>query len=154
LGYLAFNQMNNHPLLRNQRHPILRTHRGKSLLVATVLGLGVLVSWASAQAQRVIPTVGLYKASGRTKPANYTVQGQVKRRGGRKVISSQVTDTCHGFATFAPTVISRASGGAPVFSARVGNAAISGRWTSSTRIKGSVHTPCAKAQEYVMKLTG
>ena|GEM_PF-5727472 len=132
----------------------MRIHRAKPLVAATVLALGILAPWATAQSQSVIPAVGSYKASGRNKPPDYTVRGQVKRKGGRKVISSQVTDTCGGFATFVPTAISRASNGAPMFSAQVGNAAINGHWTSPTRIKGRVHTPCAKAQEYVMKLTG
>jgi hypothetical protein len=154
LAYLAFNPMNTHLLLRNQSHPILRIARGKLLVLATILGLGILAPWATAQSQRVAPAVGSYKASGRNKPANYTVRAQVKRKGSRKVISSQVTDTCGGFATFVPTVISRAANGVPMFSAQVGNAAISGHWTSSTRIKGRIHTPCAKAQEYVIKLTG
>lgn len=153
MAYLAFSPMNNHPLLRNPSHPILRIRRGKPLVLASILALGIFVPWASAGSQRVIPAVGSYRASGRDKPANYTVRGQVKRKGGRKVISSQVTDTCGGFATFVPTVISRAPNGVPVFSVQVGNAAISGRWTSSTRIKGRVHTPCAEAQAYVMKLT-
>jgi hypothetical protein len=154
LAYLAFSPMNNHPLLMNQSHPILRTDRSKPLVVATILALGILTPWAAAQSQRVIPAIGSYKASGQNKPPSYTVRGQVKRKGSRKVISSQVTDTCGGFATFVPTVISRAPNGTPMFSAQVGNAAINGHWTSSTRIKGKVRTPCAKAQEYVMKLKG
>jgi hypothetical protein len=64
-----------------------------------------------------------------------------------------VTDTCGGFATFVPTAISRAASGVPLFSAKVGGAAINGRWTNSTTIEGKVHTPCAGAQEYVMHLT-
>jgi hypothetical protein len=122
--------------------------------VVTALALAALTPWAAAQSKGVIPAVGSYKATGHAKPADYTVRAQVKRRGGRKLISSQVTDTCGGFATFVPTAISRAPNGVPVFSARVGDAAISGRWISSTKIKGNVRTPCARAQEYVMQLTG
>lgn len=146
--------MNNHLLLRNQIHPILRTSRGRTVALVPVVALAALTPWAAAQSKGVIPAVGSYRASGRTDPADYTVRAQVKRRGGRKVISSQVTDTCGGFATFVPTAISRSPDGVPAFSAQVGGAAISGRWTSSTRIEGKVHTPCAGAQEYVMHLTG
>lgn len=108
---------------------------------------------AAAQSRQLIPAVGSYKASGRTEPADYTVRAEVKRRGGRKLISSQVTDSCGGFATFVPTAISRSPNGVPKFSAQVGAAAISGRWTTPTTIEGRVHTPCADAQHYVMHLT-
>lgn len=141
--------MNNHLLLRNRTHPILRN----AAAIVAVLALAVLPPWAAAHSKRVIPAVGAYKASGRNKPANFTVRAQVKRKNGRKVISSQVTDTCGGFATFAPTAISRSPNGVPMFSAKVGAAGISGRWTTSTTIKGRVHTPCADAQQYVMHLT-
>jgi hypothetical protein len=105
-------------------------------------------------AQRVVPSIGSYKTSGRGDPPRYDVRAQVKRKAGRRAISAQVTDACGGFATFARVAISGISNGEPEFSARVGAAAISGRWTTSTRIEGSVKTPCAKRQDYVMVLRG
>ena len=124
------------------------------LAAISVIALTASTPWAGARSKPVVPALGSYRASGRTDPANYTVRAQVKRKGGRKVVSSQVADTCGGFATFAPTAIARADNGAPAFSAQVGAAAISGRWTSSTRIEGKVDTPCARPQDYVMHLTG
>lgn len=146
--------MNNHLLLRTPIHPILRTSRGAALALGFVLALAALTPWAAAQSKRIVPAVGAYGASGRTDPASYNVRAQVKLKGGRKVISSQVTDTCGGFATFVPTAISRTANGVPMFSAQVGAAAIGGRWTNSTTIEGRVHTPCARAQRYVMHLNG
>lgn len=132
------------------------------LLPPAVAALGLVSTFAltaatpgaGAHAARIIPAVGSYKASGRGDPPNYAVRAQVKRKAGRRIISAQVKDTCGGFATFTHTAIARASNGAPVFSARVGDAGISGRWTSSTRIEGKVKTPCATQQGYVMHLTG
>ncbi len=121
--------------------------------LSSVILLGAVTPVATAESARIVPTVGSYKASGRGDPPNYTVRAQVKRKAGRKVISVQVEDTCGGLATFALSAISRAAGGAPVFSAQVGAARARGRWTSSTRIEGVVKTPCAARQGYVMQLT-
>lgn len=143
--------MNKHPLLRNPTRPISRIGRSSALALIPVLALAGVTPGA-ARSKHVVPAVGAYKASGRTDPASYDVRAEVKRRGGRKVISAQVTDTCGGFATFVPTAISRGPDGAPTFSAQVGAAAIRGRWTTSSAIKGTVRTPCAKAQGYVMHL--
>jgi hypothetical protein len=118
------------------------------------LVLATSAPWAGAQSDGLIPATGSYRASGRADPPSYTVRAQVKRKAGRKVISAQVVDDCGGFATFAPSAIAHGSSGAPEFSARVGDATIRGRWIASTRIKGTVDTPCAKAQGYVMHLTG
>jgi hypothetical protein len=121
--------------------------------LASIVGLGAVTQSATAKGTRIVPAIGSYKAAGRGDPPRYAVRAQVKRKAGRKVISIQVEDTCRGFATFAPTAISRASGGAPVFSARVGAARVGGRWTSSTTIEGVVKTACATRQGYVMHLT-
>lgn len=124
-------------------------------IVAIGLVLLALASPATtAGAQRVVPSIGSYKASGRGDPPRYDVRAQVKRLAGRRVISAQVTDACGGFATFARVAVSGISSGEPAFAGRVGAAAISGRWTASTRIVGSVKTPCAKRQDYVMNLRG
>ena len=123
-------------------------------LLVSVLAMAATTPWAHAQAVRITPAVGSYKTSVATDPPNYAVRAQVKRKGGRRIVSAQVEDTCGGFATFAQTAITRASSGAPVFSARVGGAGISGRWISSTKIKGKVDTPCARPQDYVMHLSG
>lgn len=121
--------------------------------IALVL-LALALPAPTAGAQHVVPSIGSYKTSGRGDPPRYDVRAQVKRKSGRRVISAQLTDTCGGFATFARVAISGISKGEPEFSARVGAAAISGRWTTSTRVEGSVKTPCAKRQDYVMNLSG
>jgi hypothetical protein len=120
----------------------------------SALALAAATPEAGAHVARIIPAVGSYKASGRGDPPNYAIRAQVKSKAGRTIISAQVEDTCGGFVTIAYTAVARASSGAPVFSARVGGAGISGRWTSSTRIEGRVKTPCAARQDYVMHLTG
>ena len=112
--------------------------------------LVVLAAPATEAQARVVPAVGSYTASGRGDPPRYTVRAQAKRKAGGIIISAQVSDTCGGFATF-PRIKVTAKGG-PQFSANVGSAGISGRWTNPTTIKGSVKTPCAKRQDYVMHL--
>lgn len=101
----------------------------------------------------LVPAVGSYEAKGTGDPAAYDVHGQVKRKGARRILSIQVKDRCGGLATFANVAVSRGTAGAPAFSAQVGSARIDGRWTSSTRIRGTVKTPCANSQAYVMRLT-
>jgi hypothetical protein len=126
-------------------------------LAVAILAIAILaaaVPRMTVAASPIVPKVGTYKATGAGDPANYLVQAQVKRKGGRKVISAQVKDSCGGFATFVQAPIGRASNGTPTFSARVGAASIGGRWGSSTRIKGTVKTPCAARQEFVMHLVG
>jgi hypothetical protein len=118
------------------------------------LALATATAGAGVRAARIVPAVGSYKGAGRGDPPSYAIRAQVTRKGGRMLISAQVEDSCRGFATFAHTAIDRAANGASVFSARVGGAGISGHWASSTRIKGTVKTPCASRQEYVMHLTG
>jgi hypothetical protein len=117
-----------------------------------LLALALPAPTAGAQAQSVVPAVGSYRASGRGDPPRYTVRAAAKRKAGRTILSAQVSDTCGGFATF-PHVTVTAKGG-PEFSAKVGGAGINGRWTTPTTIKGSVKTPCAKRQDYVMHFTG
>jgi hypothetical protein len=114
--------------------------------------LGLLASVAAAGTQRVVPTVGSYTASGRGDPPRYTVRAQAKRRAGRTVLSAQVSDTCGGFATFPRIAVTAKSG--PKFSARVGSASIGGRWTDAKTITGTVKTPCAERQGYVLHLAG
>jgi len=114
----------------------------------------VATSGANAEEGRIVPAIGTYKSSGRGDPPSYGIRAQVKRRSGHQVISAQVTDTCGGFATFYRISIAGAGRGEPEFSARVGGATISGRWTASTTIRGSVKSPCAKRQDYVMRLSG
>ena len=123
-----------------------------ALLAMLILAAGAPRTGAAAGS--IVPKVGSYKATGVGDPASYLVRAQVKRKGGRKVISAQVKDSCGGFATFVQAAIGRASNGAPTFSARVGVASIGGRWSSSTRITGTVKTPCAARQEFVMHIVG
>jgi hypothetical protein len=130
-----------------------RRRRGLALLAFLALGSAAAVPAQSPAAVRIVPALGSYLASGKGDPATYSVRGQVKRAGGRRSISLQVRDTCGGLATFAGTAIVR-SGGAPAFSAQVGVARVSGRWVSSTRVVGSVKTPCGRAQGYSMRRTG
>jgi hypothetical protein len=122
-----------------------------ALTTALTLILAAATPGARAEAGRIVPTPGSYKASGRGDPPAYTVRAQVKSKAGQPILSAQIEDTCGGFAIAHP-VISRATNGAPVFTAKVGGASISGRWTSSTSIKGTVKTPCAARQAYVMHL--
>lgn len=124
------------------------------IALLAMLTLGAGAPRTAAAASSIVPKVGSYKATGAGDPAGYLVRAQVKRKGGRKVISAQVKDSCGGFATFVQVPIGRASNGAPIFSARVGVASIGGRWSSSTRITGTVKTPCAARQEFVMNLVG
>jgi hypothetical protein len=131
------------------RRPSLPAMAAIGLLLTLSLTAGIATG-----AARLVPTVGSYKASGRGDPPRYEVRAQVKRKAGHATLSAQVDDTCGGFATFAHVAIAANSKGAPEFSARVGGAAISGRWTAPTTIKGSVKSPCAKRQDYVMRLTG
>jgi hypothetical protein len=134
--------------------------RWLSSLLAVAIGVGCAlavsagVPESSVGAARIVPSIGSYLASGKGDPSSYLVRAQVKQKGGRKVISAQVKDTCGGFATFVQAAIEKGPGGVPVFSARAGVASISGRWASSTRITGTVKTPCAPRQEYVMHLSG
>jgi hypothetical protein len=127
--------------------------------LSTLIALGLIAALlpappaAAAKASRVVPTVGSYKASGRGDPPRYSVRAQAKRRSGRTTLSAQVSDSCGGFATFPRIAVSSGPKGS-TFSARVGAVAISGRWTTATRIEGSVKTPCARRQDYVMTLSG
>ena len=125
-----------------------------AIALLAMLTLSAGAPRTAAAASSIVPKVGSYKATGAGDPASYLVRAQVKRKGGRKVISAQVKDSCGGFATFVQAPIGRASNGAPTFSARVGVASIGGRWSSSTRITGTVKTPCAARQEFVMNLVG
>jgi hypothetical protein len=125
-----------------------------AIALVSTLALTTATPGAGAHAVRIIPAVGSYKASGRGDPPNYAVRAQVKRKAGRTIVSAQVSDTCGGFATIAHTAIVRTSSGVPVFSAQVGGAGLSGRWTSPTRLEGKVKTPCARRQGYVMHLAG
>jgi len=106
----------------------------------------------AAGTESIVPAVGSYRASGEGDPSRYAVEAQVKRRAGRRKISVQVRDTCGGFATFASLAIGRSRTGVPKFSSQIGGARVSGRWTSATRIAGTVQTPCAVRQEYAMRL--
>jgi hypothetical protein len=140
-------------VLSDRKSPALARPARPGPTAAICLVLLALASPAATDAaQRVVPSIGSYKTSGRGDPPRYDLRAQVKRKAGRRVISAQVTDACGGFATFAGVAVSGISNGEPEFSARVGVAAISGRWTSSTRIKGTVKTPCAKRQDYVLNL--
>jgi hypothetical protein len=120
-----------------------------ALSVALALALTPTAPRASAEAGRIVPASGSYKASGRGDPPAYAVRAQVKTKASRLVFAAQIEDTCGGFAIAHPA-ISRSHSGAPVFTAQVGGASIRGRWTSSTSIKGTVKTPCAARQGYVL----
>lgn len=130
--------------------------RGAALALAAAAltaALAAILASPTAEASGIVPAVGSYNATGAGDPPAYSIRGQVKRKGGRKVVSIQVSDRCGGFATFPHTAISYPSG-VPKFAARVGATEIGGRWTSPTRIEGRVKTPCAARQDYVMRLVG
>lgn len=125
-----------------------------ALAAALALTLAAATPGAGAEAGRIVPASGSYKASGRGDPPDYAVRAQVKNKAGHTIVSAQVGDTCGGFATIAHIAVARTSSGAPVFTAQVGGASISGRWTSSTVIQGKVKTPCSPRQGYAMHLLG
>lgn len=80
------------------------------------------------------------------------MRATVKRKGGRTTVSVQVGDRCGGFASFPHLGVTRNGRGVPVFLGQIGGARVGGHWASATRIAGSVKTPCAKAQSYVLRL--
>ena len=138
---------------RDSHAPALRLSPGRIAAIGVLLLALVFVrtDGRSGVATRrslcwLVPGVGVRR------PFPLRGQGRSKAQEGRTVLSAQVSDTCGGFATFPRIAVT--ANGRPEFWAKVGGAGISGRWTTSTTIKGSVKTPCAKRQDYVMHLTG
>jgi hypothetical protein len=134
-----------------RRHPAdsPRPARIAGAFAFAVLLIGAAAPTAGAR-ERIVPSTGSYVATGRGDPSHYSVSAQVKRKGGRAVVSAQLRDSCGGFATFARVAVGRSPRGVPEFSARVGGAVIRGHWASATTIKGSVKTPCAAREAFAM----
>lgn len=124
----------------------------RSRLLICLAVFAVVSATAAVSVAAVIPATGSYAADGAGDPPAYSVQATVARRSGRTTISIRVGDRCGGFATFPGLRVGRNGRGVPIFSGRVGGAGVGGHWAGSTTIAGSVRTPCAGAQRYVLRL--